>query len=127
MEKIFYYASVFETFRIIAGLILAIGLIAFIGFFIYAIDEYVHYGKNEDLSFFIKADALCLLIVLFSSLIVVFIPSRETYLLMKGGKVVDTAINNNEDLKNIPENTLNLLNEYIKTVTEELSEENNEQ
>ena len=41
---------------------------------------------------------------------------------MMGGRVVDQAITENPDIKQIPANTLDLLNEYIKLETEKVRE-----
>lgn len=105
---------------------MAFGIIATIVFLIYTIDSYTNYGKDEDTSFYKKCTILSAIIAIVATIIVAFTPSRETYLLMKGGAVVDKAITNNGELKEIPENTLNLLNEYIKTVTGELKTETDE-
>ena len=39
---------------------------------------------------------------------------------MMGGKVVDLTIDNNPEVKEIPEKTINLLNAWIEEETEEL-------
>lgn len=50
------------------------------------------------------------------------LPSKNTYLLMMGGKVVDMTIENNPQLKKIPEKTLDLLNAWIEEETRNIKE-----
>lgn len=39
---------------------------------------------------------------------------------MMGGKVVDTTIENNPEIKELPGNTINLLNEFIEAETDKI-------
>lgn len=66
----------------------------------------------------IRAKRCCWLALAVSIALAVFVPSRETYLFMVGGKVVDEAVKEAPQLKELPGNTLDLLNEYIQTETE---------
>lgn len=50
----------------------------------------------------------------------VVLPSKKTYLLMMGGRIVDLTIDNNPEIKHIPEKTIDLLNAWIEEETEEL-------
>ena len=43
---------------------------------------------------------------------------------MVGGKAVDSIVEKNPEVKELPENTLNLLNEYIKAETEKVKAKN---
>ena len=54
----------------------------------------------------------------------IILPSKETYLLMMGGKVVDLTIENNPQLKEVPEKTINLLNTWIEEETKNIKKEN---
>lgn len=49
------------------------------------------------------------------------LPSKETYLFMQIGSVVDMAVEDNPNLKQIPESTIILLNKHIEN---ELEKEN---
>jgi hypothetical protein len=42
---------------------------------------------------------------------------------MSGGRAIDNAINASPEIKELPENTLMLLNEYIKTATENIKKD----
>lgn len=53
-------------------------------------------------------------------LITVFTPTKQTYLFMCGGAAVDSIVEDNPEVKELPGNTLNLLNEYIKLETEKI-------
>ena len=50
------------------------------------------------------------------------LPSKNTYLLMMGGKVVDMTIENNPQLKEIPGKTIDLLNAWIEEETRNIKE-----
>ena len=52
------------------------------------------------------------------------LPSKNTYLLMMGGRVVDLTIENNPQIKEIPEKTIDLLNAWIEEETKNIKEEN---
>ncbi len=52
------------------------------------------------------------------------LPSKETYLLMMGGRVVDLTIEDNPQIKEIPEKTIDLLNAWIEEETKNIKEEN---
>jgi hypothetical protein len=54
---------------------------------------------------------------------VVFIPEKKTFLFMVGGKAVDTLVDKT-NIEEIPGNTINLLNEYIKAETEGIKQRN---
>jgi Na+-driven multidrug efflux pump len=52
------------------------------------------------------------------------LPSKDTYLLMMGGRVVDLTIEDNPQIKEIPEKTIDLLNAWIEEETKNIKEEN---
>lgn len=52
----------------------------------------------------------------------IIIPSKQTYLLMMGGKVVDMTIENNPQLKEIPGKTIDLLDAWIEEETRNIKE-----
>ena len=117
MEKIFYLAQVFGTLN-------AVGHVVFILFtLIFCITACVYFGfradDDEDGANTAKsASKVSFVAVIIGLLLTCFVPSKETYLFMVGGKVVDSAIEQNPSVKDLPGNTLQLLNEYIVSKTE---------
>ncbi len=63
------------------------------------------------------------LVAVLSVLAAIFVPSKKTYLFMVGGRYIDSVISENPEIQELPKNTIELLNEYIKAETEELREE----
>lgn len=137
MEKIFYLSQVIgglhTMFGIILGICLCVALFVTIGTIMAA---HEHDNPEEDYSFSTKEarDAYaeeCLLgykalkkwatilwtVVFISACVKIFVPTKQTFLFMLGGAVVDNAIEHKPEIKELPENTLNLLNEYIKEAT----------
>jgi len=55
----------------------------------------------------------------------IIIPSKQTYLLMMGGKVVDMTVENNPKLQEIPGKTIDLLDAWIEEETINLKNEHN--
>lgn len=135
MEKLFYLAQVIGGIHTLFGVVLSVGCVLAIVVSINAIadaDEYdtgPKYEKEEHLISYkvTKKWAYRLwFIVLISALVTIFVPSKRTYLFMVGGQVVDKAIEQKPEVKELPGNTLELLNEYIKTSTENLKENKEE-
>ena len=135
MEKLFYLAQVIGGIHTLFGVILGVGCAIAIIVSIDAIveaDEYDTGPKCEKEEHLIshkvrKKWAYRLwFMVLISALVTIFVPSKRTYLFMVGGQVVDKAIEQKPEVKELPGNTLELLNEYIKTSTENLKENKEE-
>lgn len=125
MENIFYLAQVFDG---IHAFLLALMVLSVLS----VIVSLVTHGcaladrENENIPR-TRTMLICSIVSLvIASLGMIFTPTQDTFLLMYGGKIVDHAVENNPEVKDIPGNTLNLLNEYIKTKTEELKPQNNE-
>lgn len=122
MDKIFYLAQIFEGLHTLFCLLLiftaVIGGIALI-FGACATADGDSTGRK-----ILKIAYKFLIATFVSALGVIFIPSKQTYLFMVGGKVVEDFIENNPQSKQIPGNTLDLINEYIKTETEEIRNRN---
>lgn len=117
MEKIFYLAQVFGTLNTIGRIILCISMAVFFVTAALSADFSIENNK-EGLK---RAKAVCKVAFIFLALslsLASFVPSKETYLLMVGGKVVDSVIEQNPSVKDLPGNTLQLLNEYIVSKTE---------
>lgn len=117
MEKFFYTAQVLGCFSGFGTALLILGIIAVLlcfGGFLVSISE-----DDEDIKKVAKEGFKASFIVLAIGLVMhTFIPSRQTYIFMMGGKVVDSAIEkSNGEISELPENTLILLNEYIKQET----------
>ena len=119
MEKLFYLAQIFGNLHS-ASIALFIASLIFLGILLIVwgaascdLDEdTVKISKKM-----IKPTLICVIV---GALLNIFVPSKETFLFMMGGKVVDSAISNNPEIKELPENTLNLLNEYIKSITKDI-------
>ena len=127
MERIFYLANVFGALSKIFTLIFAISFIAFIVFIVGACVQEHDYGKDdEDAKLFRKWIKYTSVILVVSFLGHTFIPDKDTYLLMKGGEIVEEAYKNSSDLQELPKNTAEFLNEYVKTLTKELKDANSE-
>ena len=122
MEKLFYFSNVLDGLNTLFVVLMILAGISAVAFLIFAISEY----DEDDVKKYVKATIASVVVFFVSILGIIFVPDKKTYLLMKGGKAVDVAIENNEEIRDIPENTLNLLNEYIKTVTNELNGEDSE-
>ena len=121
MEKIFYLAqvvnglsTVFTVFLIISSVISVILLIG------YACEKS---EGNKEADSLLKIVKKVLVVFIISLVGAVFVPSKETFLFMVGGSVVDQAMEHKPEIKELPENTLELLNEYIKTATDKVREE----
>lgn len=127
MEHIFYLANVFGALSKFFILVFAISFIALIMFIIGACIHEHDCGKDdEDAKLFRKWVKYTSVIVVVSFLGRIFIPDKDTYLLMKGGEIVEEAYKNSSDLQELPKNTAEFLNEYVKTLTKELKDANTE-
>lgn len=123
MEKIFYLAQVFDALRLIGTILLAISATALLILFTAFCDD-TNLQDNEEDRNFCKVSFIGLVI---GFLVVCFVPSKETYLLMVGGRAVDSAIEQNPSVKELPGNTLQLLNEYIISKTEDVRSKGGEE
>lgn len=119
MEKIFYLAQ-------ILGGLNTVSIVLLVCSFILLITALISWGLascdyDEDaVKVSKKLMKPAIIGIIIGALLNIFVPSKETFLFMVGGKVVDSTIANKPEIKELPENTLNLLNEYIKTATEQL-------
>ena len=124
MEKVFYWANALDGARVIFVTLFIISLVAlaiWIGFWIAETTEYG--SKDEDAKLYQKRVLWIFGLSVLLSLGIIFIPDKQTYLLMKGSKAVEEMYKNNETLQKLPQNTVNLINEYVKTLTKELQED----
>ena len=124
MEKIFYLAQVFNGLNTLGIVFLVVFTLALV---VCMPLKYSMYDENdkewEILSTWIKRSWW---MVAISSMLVIFVPEKKTFLFMVGGKAVDELVDNT-DIEEVPNNTINLLNEYIKAETEKVRERNNKE
>lgn len=121
IEKLFYLAKVFDGLNVVFQVFLVISAIVFVVATIVALANYYDEGeKSEYYKTSSKWAKILFPIVLFNIIGYIFIPDKETYLFMMGGKVVDTTIQNNPEIKELPGNTINLLNEFIEAETDKI-------
>ena len=114
MEKLFYFAQIFEGINVLV----IIGIVFSVIVLLYCFIQYCDDEFTNKVRITCKKGWIGLII---SILLVVFIPTKRTFLFMMGGRAVDSIISNNPEIKELPGNTLNLLNEYIKVETEKLN------
>lgn len=124
MEKIFYLAQVFNGLNTLGIVFLVVFTLALV---VCMPLKYSMYDENdkewEILSTWIKRSWW---MVAISSMLVIFVPEKKTFLFMVGGKAVDELVDNT-NIEEVPSNTINLLNEYIKAETEKVRERNNKE
>lgn len=124
MEKVFYWANALDGARVVFVIFLVIALVVLAIWTGFWIAEVTEYGiKDEDAKSYQNRVLWTFGLSALLSLGVVFIPDKQTYLLMKGSKAVEEMYKNNETLQELPKNTVNLINEYVKTLTKELQED----
>lgn len=119
----FYLAQILEGLYTLMCVIFGVCLAAAFTFMLFGCMSAVEDGENTDSTkkYFHKMriwGAASLIGVLG----MIFVPKKQTYLFMVGGRVVDEAVMANPEIKELPSNTLNLLNEYIKIETEKVRE-----
>ena len=115
MEKLFYLAQVFDGLNIVGTVFLFLSAIALT---VAVITKLVNYDpEDEEWEMLTKWSRKFAWILVISIMIEIFVPSKRTYLFMIGGKAVDTLVDQT-NIGEIPGNTINLLNEYIKAETE---------
>ena len=125
MEKIFYLAQVFDGLHIVGIVFLVLAAIALCFLFPFKyITLYDGYDRAKEKSeIYSRWIRRCWWIFSIGLIITVFVPEKKTFLFMVGGKAVDTLIEKT-DIEEIPGNTINLLNEYIKAETENVKIKN---
>ena len=123
MEKLFYLAQVFDGLHTVGIVFLVLSAIAvstlLICKYVYKYDCSLD-EDDDEIKIFSKWIRRCWWILSFGIIFTVFIPEKKTFLFMVGGKAVDTLVEKT-DIEEIPGNTINLLNEYIKAETEKVT------
>lgn len=123
MERMFYLAELIgnldkacSAIAIIFSIAMAIG---WIGRVISTVGEDYTEGDKKAFKQVSKYSTIFGIIFILAALI---LPSKNTYLLMMGGKVVDMTVENNPQLKEIPGKTIDLLNAWIEEETKNIKE-----
>jgi hypothetical protein len=129
MEKLFYLSQVCDGLNVVGTVFLVISSIAVIVLLI------VKYCVTADMDKYNKEESERTIeivsrwihrswwILAISIIVTVFVPDRKTFLFMMGGKAVDELVENT-NVKELPSNTVDLLNEYIKAETEKIKQNN---
>lgn len=120
MESIFYFAEVFDSAKFVSqALGTAIGIIAFILIvlsFCLDLDEDERIVIN-------KARKLTTIITVIFIVIAIVCPSKQAFIFMMVGKCVDDTVMSNLEVKELPENAILLINEYVKRELKEKEDE----
>lgn len=119
MEKFFYLLQVFDGLNILAWVIFALSTFLLV----FCIGTIITDYDDEDTALVKKGLKPCTIIVSVALLLAIFVPTRKTIILMAGGKVIDQTIQNNPKIKEIPSNTIDLVNEYLKKEIQGLQSE----
>ena len=133
MEKLFYFAKVFDglnTVGIVFMVIAAIVLCILIPCKYVTKYEYSYGGKSDAREDKVNSCSRwicrCWWILSIGIILTIFVPDKKTFLFMVGGKAVDTLVDKT-DIEEIPGNTINLLNEYIKAETDGIRQRNHDE
>lgn len=120
MEKIFYFAEIFDSLKLVSTLIgFAIGIVALV---VTILSFCTDLDKDERI-LLIKHRKLTVPIATIFTIIAIVCPTEKTYIYMKVGKYVDEITVTNPEVKELPENAILLLNEYVKRELKEIKEE----
>lgn len=113
MEKVFYIAEVLDKLQPLLT-ILGVGGLTFFPFvFLYAKCG-VDCNTEKERKSVMRGSFVLLAIGVIAMSLHIAIPTKETYLLMQIGSITDMEVENNPKLKQIPENTIILLNKIIE-------------
>ena len=118
----FYLAQIFEGLYTLMCVIFGVCLAAAFIFMMLGCTSAVEDKDDEDAKKYFHKMRVWGATALIGFLGMIFVPKKQTYLFMVGGRVVDEAVMANPEIKELPSNTLNLLNEYIKIETEKVRE-----
>ena len=121
MEKLFYLAQVFDGLNIVGTVFLVLSAGCLLGVILTKLIQYEPGDEEWDMMTRWSHKLAWTLAV--SIMLVVFIPTKKTYLFMIGGKAVDTLVDET-NIDEIPGNTIDFLNEYIKAETENIKNKN---
>lgn len=123
MEKMFYLAELIGNLKKVCIAIAILFSIAMaIGWIGRVISSCCSDYSEDDKKAFKRVSIYSTIFGVVFILASIIIPSKQTYLLMMGGKVVDMTIENNPQLKEIPGKTIDLLNAWIEEETRNIKE-----
>lgn len=140
MWKLFYLADVVDTLDLALSWIVGLTTILFIITMIFRLifrfsgDYDIDTEKdrdgdpNEDRTQYLslcRLNRIGLAVLLFSLILKIATPSKNTIYLMAGGKLVDLTIENNPQIKEVPGKTIDLLNAWLEKETEGLKPKEN--
>ena len=132
MEKLFYFAKVCDglnTIGIVFTVIAAITICVLIPCKYVTKYEY-SYGesktRDDKVNSFSRWIRRCWWILSIGIILTIFVPDKKTFLFMVGGKAVDTLVDKTS-IEEIPGNTIDLLNEYIKAETDGIRQRNHDE
>lgn len=114
MEKFFYLGQLFNAINTIGTLIFGFAGFLALAFSIYYVVAKANGCDEDDCEVIVpkKTTLYCILVMVVSWLIMMFVPNKETWYLMNGGKVID-EVASNEKVKDTASKTLDLINEYL--------------
>lgn len=126
MEKIFYLASIFEGLKALVTVLEILGgvVIVVLGFMYFQAKVNNNCTKEDD-KLMKKILRPTIIIVVVSVLVDIFVPGRKTYLLMSAGKVVDKVAKDDPNVKDIPKNTIQLLDSFLQSELQKLEDNKN--
>ena len=116
MEKFFYLGQLFDALNTIGTAVFIFSAFVALGFGIwYAVAKANDYDEDDSEVIVAKKTTLySILVMAVSGLIMTFVPEKETWYLMNGGKVIE-EVASNEKVKDTAAKTLDLINEYLDT------------
>ena len=133
MEKLFYFAKVCDglnTIGIVFTVVAAIVICVLIPCKYVTKYEYSYGGQNNNredkVNSFSRWIRRCWWILSIGIILTIFVPDKKTFLFMVGGKAVDTLVDKTS-IEEIPGNTIDLLNEYIKAETDGIRQRNHDE
>ena len=119
MDRIFYLAQIFDGLNTLFIILLiaatSVGIAGLITS-LFAIAE----EQDKFAEIGLKISKWSGILAVIFALGLIFIPTKQTYLFMVGGRVIEQIVDDNPEIKELPGNTIELLNEYIKEETEEI-------
>lgn len=123
MERMFYLAELIGSLdKVCTGLAIVFFIAMVIGWVGRAISSSCDDYTDKDRKIFRLVSRYATIFGIIFILSAVILPSKKTYLLMMGGKVVDMTVENNPQLKEIPGKTIDLLNARIEEETRNIKE-----
>ena len=116
MEKFFYLGQLFDAINTIGTAIFVFSAGVALGFGIWYVSAKTNGWDEDDNEVRVpKKTALYgILVMAVSGLIMTFVPEKETWYLMNGGRVIE-EVASNEKVKDTAAKTLDLINEYLDT------------